>query len=374
MRKVIIYLSVIGLISCHENKAKKDSSNKEILKKSNTDEKQIEELKEQQKITYQQIVLSENKIDTFSIPFQEKDMLMNLKSYYRSYNVEAKIGQQDGPDFPYIDIVKNNGNSVAFFNFDYENKYKLNEIRILDSIVTDQYGIRVGDPYLEIVKKRKADFKNSTDYHQHTYLYQENSNIYYELTGDLSITTDRLKNIEKIKLSEEQLQKCKVKNIIWRKINYDNNWLLKYKDKTSNSLIRSEKTRFSKIIKLIIPDRKSNLLGFKSSLESDFLKVIGGSPNKIKFKDNRHMILSACRFHSCSEKGFMWFDLITSNGIIAIINYHPNGSYNKNPHLSISSKAYNSLYELPKIAVDQLEEWLKIEGLSIEKNRWKFIR
>ena len=217
MRKIIFCLLIIGLISCRENKVNKDNSNKNIPQNSNTDEKQIEELKEKRKITYQQIVLSENKIDTFSIPFQEKDMLMDLKSYYKSYNVEIKIGQQDGPDFPYIDIVKNDGNSVAFFSFDYENKYKLDEIRILDSILTDQYGIRVGDSYQELVEKRKGDFRNSTDYHQHTYLYIENSNIYYELTGDLTITEDLLENLEELELSDEQLQKCKVEYIIWRK-------------------------------------------------------------------------------------------------------------------------------------------------------------
>ena len=215
MKKIIICLLAIGIIGCKENQVSQTNSNEDISIKSNTDENQMKE----QKIANQKIVLSENKIDTFPIPFQEKDMFLDLKSYYNSYKVEAKIGQQDGPDFPYIDILKNDGNSVALFSFDYDNKYKLDEIRIVDSIATDEYGIRVGDSYQKIVERRKGVFKNSTDYHQHSYLYAENSNIYYELTGDLTITEDMLENPEELDLSEEQLQKCKVEYIIWRKRN-----------------------------------------------------------------------------------------------------------------------------------------------------------
>jgi len=219
MRKVIICLLVIGLISCRNNKVSQDNSNGYIPAKSNTNKEQTEESIKEEKINNQKIVLSESKIDTFSIPFREKDMLMDLKNYYKSYSVQAKIGQRDGPDFPYIDIVKNDGKSIAFFSFDYENNYKLDEIRILDSIATDQYGIRVGDSYQKIIEKRTGDLKNSTDHHQHTYLYTENSNIYYEITGDLTITEDMLENLEEFELSEKQLQKCTVEYIIWRKRN-----------------------------------------------------------------------------------------------------------------------------------------------------------
>jgi len=221
MKKIIFCLLVIGIIGCKENQVSQTNSNEDISIKSNTDENQTKESIKERKIANQKIVLSENKIDTFAIPFQKKYMLLDLKNYYKSYNVEAKIGQQDGPDFAYIDILKNDGNSVAFFSFDYENKYKLDEIRIVDSIATDEYGIRVGDSYQKIVEKRKGVFKNSTDYHQHTYLYTESSNIYYELTGDLSITEDMLENLEELDLTEEQLQKCKVKYIIWRKRNME---------------------------------------------------------------------------------------------------------------------------------------------------------
>ncbi|WP_271785027.1 DUF1131 family protein [Aquimarina algiphila] len=219
MRKLIICLLVVGNISCGNNRVYKDNAEKNTSSKTDIEKELTEKPIKVRKTNDQRIVIFENRIDTFPIPFQEKDILMGLKSYYKSYNVEAKIGQQDGPNFPYIDIVKNDGNSVMFFSFDYENKNKLDEIRILDSIAADQYGIRVGDSYQKIVEKRKGDFKNSTDYHQHTYLYAENSNIYYELTGDITITEDMLENLEELELSEEQLQKCKVEYIIWRKRN-----------------------------------------------------------------------------------------------------------------------------------------------------------
>ena len=219
MKKTIICLLIIAFISCRDNKVTQSNSNQDSLLKSDSNQTQTEKPINEPKIAHQKISLSENKFDTFLIPFQEKDMLTDLKNYYKSYTVEAKIGQQDGPDFPYIDIMKSDGNSVALLSFDYENKYKLDEIRISDSIASDEYGVRVGDTYQKIVEKRKVDFKNSTGYHQHTYLYDENSNISYELTGDLTITEDMFENIEELELSEEQLQKCKVEYIIWRKRN-----------------------------------------------------------------------------------------------------------------------------------------------------------
>ncbi|WBL45036.1 hypothetical protein PBT90_10110 [Algoriphagus halophytocola] len=212
MKQILFYIFLIGLISCSTN-----SQDKKVVDKKPTEQSQIETKIIRQTKNYREIVISENWLDTFSIPFPEKNMLMLLRNYYEPYWVEANIGQQDGPDFTYIDILKDDDNPIAYLNFDPDNKFKLDEIRIVSSSAIDQYGVRVGDTYQEVKKKRNNDFKNSTNYHQHTYLYTDSSNIYYELTGDFTMTEEMLENLDELELTEEQLQKCKVEYIIWRK-------------------------------------------------------------------------------------------------------------------------------------------------------------
>ena len=86
---------------------------------------------------------------------------------------------------------------------------------ILDSSAVDEYGVRVGDSYSQLKEKRKIEFQNQSDFHQHTYLFNENSNIYYEIAGDLNEV--QIENIENLELTEDQLQKWTVDKILWRK-------------------------------------------------------------------------------------------------------------------------------------------------------------
>lgn len=214
MRQILFYIFLIGLTSCWTN-----SQGKKIIGQGTVNESENEASTNESKSDYLEIVLSENALDTFLIPFPEKDMLMSLKNFYGPYWVEANIGQQDGPDFTYIEIKRDDNNPVAYLDFDSANKYKLDEIRIVDSSAKDQYEIRVGDTYQQVIETRREAFKNSTNYHQHTYLYSDNSNIYYELSGDYTLTEEMLDSIEELELTEQQLQKCTVKCIIWRKRN-----------------------------------------------------------------------------------------------------------------------------------------------------------
>lgn len=74
------------------------------------------------------------------------------------------------------------------------------------------------------------------------------------------------------------------------------------------------KKEFQEFLKKNIPDKSyyfgSTKNNKKETVLEAFKKVLGGPPNKIIFKgnDNRYVILSACRQHSCDEKGFLWID------------------------------------------------------------------
>lgn len=212
MKPLLILIILVTLVSCsNAEKEKTDGSQTTQIPNYS---KINNELADQKQTVFPEIVLRENSIDTFSLPFPEKEMLPLLKHFYKSYKIERKIGHQDGPDYEFIDISRK-GKSILFFNFDSENKYRFEDIYVTDAIIVDQYGVRVGDTYAELKKKRKSKFNNSSNYHQHTYLYTNNSNIYYEIIGNLQNSEET--DIEKLVLTEDQLKNWKVANIIWRK-------------------------------------------------------------------------------------------------------------------------------------------------------------
>ena len=219
MRQIIFFLSIVGFLSCSTEKQKEDSNVTNQNHEPNIVVKEDEKETKTESPIYSEIVLKENQIDSFSIPFHKKNMLRTLRKHYDPYWVEANIGQQDGPDFIYIDVLRDDNNPVVYFIFNSDNKYKLDEIRIMDSTAVDEYGVRVGDTYDDIIKKRQVNFKNSTNYHAHTYLYTDNSNIYYELTGDFTMTEEMIERLEELELNEKQLKKSTVEYIIWRKRN-----------------------------------------------------------------------------------------------------------------------------------------------------------
>ena len=137
MKQILFFIFLFGLISCSPN-----SQEKKVVDKESTDESVPETTSIEQTRDYREIILSENKIDIFSIPFPEKNVLRELKDYYEPYWVEANIGQQDGPDFTYFEIARDDENPIAYFDFDSENEFKLEEIRIVSSVSKDQYGER----------------------------------------------------------------------------------------------------------------------------------------------------------------------------------------------------------------------------------------
>jgi len=148
-------------------------------------------------------------------------------------------------------------------------------------------------------------------------------------------------------------------------------WLLEFKGKSTNTLIWDE--RFSELEDIVIPDREVNLLGFPNTLKESFTSVIGGPPNEIKIETNKnYMVASACRQHSCSEKGFLWFDLLANKGVIAIVNHFPNKMYNDTPHLYVSSKNVAAKNQLNEQLIFEIKEWLKNEDLDIPESRWTY--
>jgi len=161
------------------------------------------------------MILYESSLGKIEMPIGLDLFLSKLQKNY-SYQVSKEIGQQDGPNYPYIKIENKDKTPLIYINYDGDKPDQLNDIHVLDSSITDEYGVKVGMNYDDVIKLRGNRFSNQSDYHHHTYLYDTTSSIFYEITGNFEVTEEMLESIENMVLNEEQLQKCSVARIIWR--------------------------------------------------------------------------------------------------------------------------------------------------------------
>lgn len=158
------------------------------------------------------MVLTENSIGEIGLPFDKSVTVKSLQKAFPNFEISKEIGEQDGPDFPLYD-VKNDDATVLFFAMNPESTNELDYVLIKSPIVQDKYGLRVGDSYQKI-KELRGQVEHYTDYHQHTYVYATNSNIRYEINGDVTLSADT--DFENIKLTEEQIRDFKITQILWR--------------------------------------------------------------------------------------------------------------------------------------------------------------
>lgn len=167
-----------------------------------------------------EIVLREDSIDKFSLPFPEKKMFNEQALFYERFVVKEEIGMQDGPDFPSISFYDNN-NEVLFFKFDPENRLLLDKVIVSNSIVRDEYGLQVGLTVSNIIKNRGTDFRITTDAHQHTYLKNERSKISYEIGVSSFISDAELSSVSSSDF--KALENATIERIIWTNKKIDSN-------------------------------------------------------------------------------------------------------------------------------------------------------
>jgi uncharacterized protein YecT (DUF1311 family) len=80
-------------------------------------------------------------------------------------------------------------------------------------------------------------------------------------------------------------------------------WLLNYRGKSTNQLILDGRTE--RLVQTRLP----------SALSEQVLLALGGPPDPVFVAQDRYVSMSACRPHSCTEKGFLWVDTQTGIGL-----------------------------------------------------------
>jgi hypothetical protein len=168
--------------------------------------------------TEEPFTLYEDSLNGIHLPFKRKDMTSELRKIFKGFDVTKEIADGLYGSSP-LYTIKKNGEDFINISMNVEDVLKVDNIFIKNNFAKDFYGVRIGDTYEQIKKKRKGKIQSSTEPYEarSTYVYFDNSNIMYLMTGETIIPDDN----PDFKLSEEQIKNWKVSNIIWRQNNIE---------------------------------------------------------------------------------------------------------------------------------------------------------
>jgi uncharacterized protein YecT (DUF1311 family) len=113
-------------------------------------------------------------------------------------------------------------------------------------------------------------------------------------------------------------------------------WLLGYQGRSTNAFIWDKRT--TELVNTRVP----------SALSDDVLNALGGRPDPVMVVNGRYVSMSACRAHSCIEKGFLWVDTKTGVGL---------GAYYVSDTLRLGSNGISADH-IPVQAREALIAWL----------------
>ena len=113
----------------------------------------------------------------------------------------------------------------------------------------------------------------------------------------------------------------------------------------------------------------------KAPIIEYYLKVLGGGPNEIIYKDNRKYIFtSACRNQSCSEKGVLFIDTEKKHTIGLIRHSSLNDTkFSSEPDFLIFSKNHKTFEEVPIIFIEMVKEWVTTSHMNEPPSKVRFI-
>lgn len=121
-------------------------------------------------------------------------------------------------------------------------------------------------------------------------------------------------------------------------------WLLGYQGKSTNEFIWDKRT--GELVNTRVPP----------VLSDEVLNALGGPPDPVVVVDGRYVSMSACRPHSCMEKGFLWVDTKTGIGL---------GAYYVSNTVRLGSNAMSADH-IPVQARQALIAWLTDHDLQTE--------
>ena len=128
----------------------------------------------------------------------------------------------------------------------------------------------------------------------------------------------------------------------------DYHWISTYVGKSTNDLVWN--SQYQKAVQKFFGNQKNSYLGTRKAWKiSDSMRsVLGGPPDTVIQLDNGYIVASACRAHSCDEKGMLIYDPATNSIAFAMLHYF------------LEEKTYkkNDIVECEEIVIDKFGEEL----------------
>jgi tetratricopeptide (TPR) repeat protein len=148
----------------------------------------------------------------------------------------------------------------------------------------------------------------------------------------------------------------------------DGTWMLEEKGTQANRIVID--CRWPSLRRKVVPGVEGDLLGYQTSMTEIIDQVLGGPPDPVHLEEDRFLWFSACRAHSCEEKGFFWFDLKEKRGIAVAAHYcFGGGRPAEKPSLYIVTRQYKR-QEIPAEFERALGVWVKEQSLDVVQRRY----
>ncbi|MFY9287192.1 MAG: hypothetical protein WAO98_01695 [Alphaproteobacteria bacterium] len=148
-------------------------------------------------------------------------------------------------------------------------------------------------------------------------------------------------------------------------------WLSGYNGKKTASVVADK--RFRVFLQDAVPDFLGDFgfgaRGLKLGLRNALLEVLGGPSDPVFYPDKDSVTLSACRYQSCAEKGFMWIDITHQQSVFAIIHYIYQGEFFHNKPQMFLASANFKCDAYPDAAQERIKIWLMLNDLTPEAVR-----
>lgn len=151
-------------------------------------------------------------------------------------------------------------------------------------------------------------------------------------------------------------------------------WLLEKKlsDNKFNTNELIHEKRFQDFLKKNITVSKTYYMGMthkgvKDTFYNHLNVVLGGPPDKVELGSDGAFFISACRFRSCPEKGFVWIDTNAATAVFGILAFLLDDHYYSDGILLIHHSKSDISDETHERFKSTLMEWLSERDIRLDE-------
>lgn len=158
----------------------------------------------------ERLVINEESLNQVSI---ENSLLTVFHEENPCFSLERVIAHQDGPSIIAYNLVLQESDRVGTINMKFEDENEIDKIMLFSEIVMDEYGLKIGDTFADIEKRRVGNITWVTDFSQTTYVLVEGSKLKYSIFGDFDVSTKD--DPENLTFGREEILNWEIEMIVW---------------------------------------------------------------------------------------------------------------------------------------------------------------